>query len=89
MILRQIGAEFETSFGRIIELALDSRKRWVELLIENPADKEIRAEIRMRGLWGTHVQVNGKSFVSVDGEVIAGMSLPALQTQRIMAKVIR
>lgn len=89
VILRQIGAEFETSFGRIIELALDSRKRWVELLIENPADKEIRAEIRMRGLWGTHVQVNGKSFVSVDGEVIAGMSLPALQTQRIMAKVIR
>jgi len=89
IMLRQIGAEFELNFGKIVELSLDVRKRWAEIVVENPADKEIRAELRIRGLWGNRVSVMGRTLESLDGEVVSTIVLPPNQTLRVGAKVLK
>ncbi len=88
VILRQIGAEFALSFGKVIELKLDIRKRWVEVTIENPCDKDVRAELHIKGLWGAQIQVSGKVYDNVDGVAVVNMVLPAGKHTQISGKVI-
>ncbi len=89
VILRQIGAEFILNFGRILELRLDQRKRWVELQIENPCDKAVKITLTASGLWGTVVQVQGKNITNTNGKVVAAIDLPASKVTTIQMKVIR
>lgn len=89
VILRQYGAEFETTFGCMREVVLDARKRWFEAKIENPSDKDVRAILRVRGMWGSQVQVAGKVQDAVDGEVTVEVVLPAERTTKVTGKVAR
>lgn len=89
IVLRQIGAEFEVSFGQIRQLVLDERKRWAELKVFNPADKEVRSEITVRGMWGQTLNVGGRNVESVEGEARALVSLSARQESIIQIKVVR
>jgi hypothetical protein len=86
--LRQIGAEFSTSFGRIVELTMDSRKRRLQVELHNPCDKDMKADFRARGLWGTAFESGGRRLEAVDGEVIATVSLPKHGTLQLELKVI-
>jgi hypothetical protein len=88
VILRQIGAEFHTSFGTIRELDMDSRKRQLRVVLENSADKDMKAEFRAKGLWGTAFESGGKRLEAVDGEVVAAVSLPKRGTLTFELKVI-
>jgi hypothetical protein len=76
IIMRQVGAEFGLSFGKLREIRLDVRKRWTRVEIENPADKELRTELRIRGLWGKHFEIMGERVEASDGEL--AVSLPLL-----------
>lgn len=89
VVMRQIGAEFQLSFGRFVEVSMDVRKRWAEFLIENPCDKDIRAELTIRGLWGTQINVMGRVHENTEGDVVASINLPAGRTTPITAKVVR
>lgn len=86
--LRQIGATFNLSFGVIKELRLDARKRWFELQIHNPSDKDITCELRVIGMWGTSFQVVGRVLDSHNGVLVATLSLPAGQSMFVTGKVI-
>lgn len=77
VILRQIGCEFELGFGRLISVTLDNRKRWAELVVENPSDKTIRSDVKIRGLWGTVVNIQGKNVNVVQGLATGRVELPA------------
>ena len=88
VILRQIGAEFHTSFGRIRELQMDARKRRLQVELHNPAAKDMKAEFRAKGLWGTAFESNGRRLEAVDGEVAATVVLPKRGTLTIELKVI-
>ena len=85
VVLRQIGAEFRLSFGRFIELRLDRGKRWFEADIENPSDKDVRAELTLSGMWGVAVSVQGKT--SADG--VVPLALPAGQTVSVKGNVVK
>lgn len=89
IVLRQFGAEMSLGFGRFIELRLDMRKRWVEAKIHNPSDKDIRTEFRVKGLWGSQVQFQGKTLDANDGEFMIPVILPASQTITVTAHVLR
>jgi hypothetical protein len=88
VILRQIGAEFSTSFGRILELSMDSRKRNLQVELHNPSDKDMKAEFRARGLWGTVFESGGRRLEAADGEVVATVSLPKRGRLMLELKVI-
>lgn len=87
VILRQIGAEFELTFGKFVEVVLHGRKRWAKMMIQNPSDKDISTQLTIRGLWGAQLVVAGKLVDSVDGSSTSDLVLPANQTVEISAKV--
>lgn len=89
VVMRQIGAEFRTSFGLIREVTLDLRKRWAHLTMENPSDREVHAELRVHGLWGERVTFLGKTYASVDGEVTVPITLPKLGTVLLELEVVQ
>jgi len=89
IILRQYDAEFETSFGCFTELRLDDRKRAFTAEVWNPSDKDVKADLRVRGLWGATVTIQGKSYEAVEGEVNAQVTLPARQVTTVAGKVMR
>lgn len=89
IVIRQIAAEFRTSFGRIIELRLDKHKRWFELEIQNMSEKEVRSVLSIRGLWGTELDIQGKPVAVDDCQATANVSLPPRQTVVIKGNVIK
>lgn len=89
VVIRQIGAEFSLSIGRIRELELDLRKRWARLLVENPSDKDLQTELRIRGLWGKRFRVMGKEVDSEDGELAVSLPLLAHGIGRIEIEVAK
>ncbi|MCX7799060.1 MAG: DUF5695 domain-containing protein [Fimbriimonadales bacterium] len=60
VVLRQFHAEFRTSFGSIRNLWLDGRKRWASLDVSNDSDRDVRAEVEVKGLWGTTLECGGR-----------------------------
>jgi hypothetical protein len=88
VVLRQVGAEFETSFGRLRNIRLDIRKRWTSVELESPADKQIRSTLRIRGLWGNEFDVMGKKLKAEDGELAVAVDLPPMGSKRIEIKVV-
>lgn len=88
VILRQIGAEFELSFGKMTVVRLDHRKRWFEVSIENPCDKDVRCELRVRGMWGGQLQISGRVTEAPEGEAVTSLVLPARQTVQVVGKVV-
>ena len=88
VILRQIGAEFEVSFGCFREIQLDLRKRWFETIIENPSDKSVVAEITIKGLWGSSIEIGGEIFPAENGVVKARFTLEAMSDSSLTGKVI-
>jgi hypothetical protein len=89
IVMRQIGAEFEVSFGKIEEVRLDARKRWATVLLENQSDKETRTELRVRGLWGNRFEVLGNVLEGEEGELALAMTLPRESRAKIEIKVIK
>lgn len=81
VVLRQIGAEFEVSFGKILELELDIQKSWFKLTIENPADKSIAIQLTVRGLWGSTLDWGGNSVQAKEGEYKLSAVLPPSSVQ--------
>jgi len=88
VILRQVGAEFDTTFGRMREIRLDIRKRWASVEIESPADKQISSILRVRGMWGNTFEVSGKTLKAEDGEVAIAVALPPTGVVRVNIKVV-
>ena len=88
IIARQIGMEVETSFGKILELRFDGRKRYARLVVENPSDKDLEAVITVRGLWGTRVEASGVTLEASDGELQAPVYLPKNSTAALELKVV-
>ncbi|MBX7131883.1 MAG: hypothetical protein K1X67_04300 [Fimbriimonadaceae bacterium] len=89
VVLRQIGAEFHTGFGRIIELRLGQDKTWVDIQIENPADKTISTEVVLKGMWGRKLMVLGQEYECLRGEAVVPVTLPANQSITLSAKVVK
>lgn len=87
VILRQIDAEFELNFGCFKEIRLDERKRSFTAMIWNPSDKDVKAEIRVKGLWGTVINVANRNHEAVDGQVVCPITLPANQVTTVTGKV--
>lgn len=88
IVVRQVGMEVEASFGKIIELRFDVRKRKARVVLQNPADKDLEALITVRGLWGTRVEASGVALEVVDGELIAPVYLPKEATAALELKVV-
>lgn len=87
IVIRQIGAEFELSFGRFIELRLDPRKRWFEAEIENHADKAVSAELTVTGLWGVNLEYGTQTVSSQGGKAVLTVQLEANAVTTIKGKV--
>lgn len=87
IVIRQIGAEFELSFGRFIELRLDPRKRWFEAEIENHADQKVMAELSVTGLWGVNLQCGPQTVSSQGGQAVLTIELEANVVTTIKGKV--
>jgi hypothetical protein len=88
VILRQVGAEFDTTFGRMREITLDLRKRWATVDIESQADKQISCILRVRGMWGNTFDVSGKSVEAIDGELSVAIAIPPMGTTHVDIKVV-
>lgn len=87
VVIRQVGAEFSLNIGKIRELELDLRKRWAKIVVENPADKDLRTELRVRGLWGKRFFVMGEEVEAQDGELAVSIPLVAHGVGRIEIRV--
>jgi len=82
-----MSAEFHLSVGKMREVRLDTRKRWCTLVLENPTDLDLRAELRARGLWGQVFDVLGETVEATDGELAVSLPLTARSVARVEIKV--
>lgn len=89
VVLRQIGAEFETGFGRIVELKLSQDKMSVEMQIQNPCDKTISTEVKLRGLWGRRLSAHGREYDCSGGMAVIPVTLPAHEIVTLSATVVK
>ena len=86
--MRQIGADFSVRNAKIEEVRLDLRKRWAELSISNPSDKQSTVSISVQGLWGTKFDVNGRTVESNDGGLGIGLNLAEQSLIKVRIMVI-
>lgn len=68
IVVRQLGIEASSTFGRILELRFDARKRRASVLMQNPAEKDLQAILTVRGLWGTKADVSGTAVQADPGD---------------------
>lgn len=88
VVLRQIGARVAVEFGRIEEVDLDLRKRWVEVSVVNPADQRLTTSLILEGLWGRRVKCGATVAEAVDGEFHLPIELPANSSVRFRVEVV-
>ncbi|MFI5386371.1 MAG: DUF5695 domain-containing protein [Fimbriimonadales bacterium] len=88
IVVRQLGMEVEASFGKIVELRFDIRKRRARVVLQNPADKDLEALITVKGLWGSRVEASGVTLEALDGELNAPIYLPREATAALELKVV-
>jgi len=88
VVLRQIGARVEASFGCISEVLLDVNKRWVEVVIANPADLRTSASLSVEGLWGRRAKCGAALVEAEGGTMTFPIELPASSSARFRAEVI-
>jgi hypothetical protein len=88
IVLRQIGVEFQTSFGCVAELRLDERLRWFSAVIENPSDRDIETEVLMQGLWGGKVEVGKQKLTAERGKIRFRVKLAANGPTEVSGKVL-
>ncbi|MEJ5169583.1 MAG: DUF5695 domain-containing protein [Fimbriimonadales bacterium] len=88
IVLRQIHAEFRTSYGSIRNLWLDGRKRWASLDLSNDSDKDVRAQVIVRGLWGNVLDCGGKRVRAEDGQFVLSVLLPKHGMVRLDMRVV-
>ncbi len=88
VVLRQVNAEFALSVGKLREVQLDIRKRWAALVVENPTDHDLHAELRVRGLWGNRFEILGETIDGIDGELAVSLPLAANSVSRLEVKVV-
>lgn len=67
--MRQVGCDASIDVGRITEVRLDLRKRWIRLIIENSAHVAVKGTLAVKGLWGQVAQSNGERFEAHQGIV--------------------
>ncbi|MBS1705574.1 MAG: hypothetical protein JST40_06845 [Armatimonadetes bacterium] len=89
IVLRQIGVELSTSFGVIRQMHLDIRKRWADIWVHNPSDKNVKSEIRIKGLWGTQINIQGRTVEQSGGLASSQVDLQAGKTVLVSLKVVR
>ncbi len=88
VVLRQIGFGLNLEFGRLVELRLDARKRWLSMDIENPCDREIRTFANASGLWGRQFEIEGKSVQAIEGELRVPLTLPPARVTQVEIRVV-
>ena len=89
IILRQIGAEFNLSFGCFRELRLDVRLRSFDAIIENPSDREVVANLTIFGLWGTELEVAGVTVTANEGLFNVPVTLTPESSMRVRGRITR
>jgi hypothetical protein len=87
IVVRQLGVEVETSFGKIAQLRFDGRKRYASLSIVNPSNKDIQARVTIKGLWGSEVEVCGKVIKGENGEIVVPCELSSGETTELEIRV--
>lgn len=88
IVVRQLGLEASVRFARIRSFSFDARKRWSEIRLHNPADKDLIAQIEVKGLWGTRFDVGGVETQGEDGVLSARAVVPANGEVKLEMKVI-
>lgn len=83
IVVRQLGVEAEIRNARFTELRFDARKRRAVAMVENSSDKDLVAEVRVRGMWGRRFEVMGRELQGEDGEVRADVPIAANSAVRV------
>jgi len=87
-IVRQIGLELESDAGRLRSIVFDSRKRKASITLQNPSEKDLVSELRLRGLWGQRCKVGDRSFEATQGMFRISAPISARDTVRFDIEVI-
>ena len=87
IVVRQIGLEVEAKNATIAELKFDTRKRKAVAVLENMSDKDLVAELKIRGMWGRRFEVMGRELQGEDGEVRADVPVAAKSAARVEIRV--
>ncbi len=80
IVFREIDVVAECTGGKLKELRVDTRKRRASVQVENPADKDLLATVRVKGLWGHRFDVGGSALRSEEGWLTYRLRVPARQT---------
>ena len=88
IVLRQYGLDFELGFGVFQSVLIDERKRSFEAKIENPSDREVEATLKVAGMWGSRLKVDGSLVECVDGVATCRVKLPASKTVSVKGIVV-
>ncbi len=83
IVVRQLGLEAEVKNARMTELKFDARKRFATVILENTSDKDLVAEVSVKGLWGRRFEVMGRELQGIDGYVTADVAVAANSVTKV------
>lgn len=76
VVIRQVGFEVEAQAGKIREVRLHTRKRRALIELENTAASQRQGHVRIRGMWGSQFEVNGKKEHTAGGDLSVERPMP-------------
>lgn len=76
IVVANLGVYASVDFGVIRNMKFDSKKRSARIDLFNPADKPMRSNVSVNGLWGTRFEVNGVDYEFDNGNLYAAIDLP-------------
>lgn len=85
--LRQIDFELETSSGVIREVRLDSRKRKLEVSIENGLKRSAQAYLTIQGMWGRRLTTHDSATEVTDGKAVLQVTLKPMAISKVEVEV--
>ena len=77
VVVRQFGLEVNAEVGQIVDIRIDSRKRHASVTLKNNSDKDLTAQFRVKGMWGSVFQVAGQEMRGENGELRVTALIPA------------
>lgn len=86
VIVRQYGIEVLSDLGRIQEVRFDAGKRWIAVVLQNFAEKDLNSVLTVRGLWGRSFEATGGALQDYDEGASVVVSIPASASVQLEIK---
>lgn len=88
IVVRHLGVEAKCENARMLQLRFSADKRSASVLLQNTSDKDLDAQLEIRGLWGLRFEVDDAEAFSEGGALRFSAKVPRNDLARVEVQVM-